>query len=96
MFVHVIDLAVGQGDADTLLNRIQSDLIPIYQVAQGFVAYYAVKQTDNSVTTIRVFEDLPSIEAAAQAAHTATEQIVSDLQLEPTEHIRGEAAIHVP
>jgi hypothetical protein len=95
MFVSIIDLQIGQGDADTLLSRIENDLIPIYEDAEGFIGYYAVKQSENSVATIRFFEDESSIEAAAEAARAATDQIISDLQLQPTEHTRAEAAIAV-
>jgi hypothetical protein len=37
MFVSIIDLQIGQGDADTLLSRIENDLIPIYEDAEDFI-----------------------------------------------------------
>jgi hypothetical protein len=44
VFISIIDLQVDQGDADTLLSRILSDLVPVYSAAQAFVAYYAIKK----------------------------------------------------
>ncbi len=105
MFVHVSDLQVGQEDedADTLLSRILSDLVPIYKAAKGFVAYYAIKKDNDTATTIRIFEDQASFLAAVQDAAGATNQIVTDLQVTNTEHTDAEAGvasafgpIHVP
>jgi hypothetical protein len=95
MFVSVIDLQIGQGDADTLLSRIESDLVPIYQDAEGFVAYFGVKQSDTSVETIRIFEDEESIQAAVEATKEKTDQIIQDLNLTPSEHASADATIAV-
>jgi hypothetical protein len=95
MFVSVIDLQINNSDADTLLSRIESDLVPIYSDAEGFLAYYGVKHSENSVSTIRIFEDEKSLQAAVEAATEATDQIINDLGLVPTEHTSAEATIAV-
>ena len=95
MFVSVIDLQINNSDADTLLSRIESDLVPIYSDAEGFLAYYGLKQSENSVSTIRIFEDEKSIQAAVEAAQAATDQIINDLGLVPSEHSSAEATIAV-
>jgi hypothetical protein len=35
MYVSIVDFTVGQGDADTLLQRIEGDLVPVYRDAKG-------------------------------------------------------------
>jgi hypothetical protein len=103
MFVNVSDLTM-QGDADTFLNRILNEVVPIYRASQGFIAYYAIKKGDHSATTIRVFEDQASFDAAIQNADNATAQIGTDLGVDPpTQHTNADAgvasafgAIHVP
>ena len=62
-----------------------------------------MKREIEAATTIQVFEDLASLEAAVQDAKDATSQIVNDFELTNTEHIRGEVgvasafgAIHAP
>jgi len=95
MFISIVDLQIGQGDSDTLVSRIESDLIPIYQVSKGFVAYYAIKGSETDLRTIRVFDDLESLQVAVQDADEATQQIISDLQLTPSELTHAEASIAV-
>ena len=56
MFMNISDLTM-QGGPDTFLNRILNEIVPIYEGSQGFIAYYAIKKGDHTVTTIRVFED---------------------------------------
>ncbi len=103
MFVNVSDLTIGQGDADTFLSRILNEVVPIYSAAQGFIAYYAIKKGNDNATTIRVFEDQRSYDAAVQDAADATQQIATDLQVTNTQHTSADAgvasafgAIHVP
>jgi hypothetical protein len=93
MHLRISDLTIGQGTADGALGRIQSDLIPIYKAADGFVAYYAFKQAADSATTVRVFEDQATLDAATQAASAATDQIVNDFQITNTPHGGADADV---
>lgn len=93
MYLRISDLAIGQGDADGLLGRIESDLVPVYRAADGFIAYYAIKQDTTNATTIRVFEDEASLDAAVQTATAATDQIATDFQITNSPH--GDAEVGV-
>jgi hypothetical protein len=82
MFINISDLTM-QGDADTFLNRVLNEVVPTYTASQGFIGYYGIKKGDQSVTTIRIFEDEVSFDGAVQNADSATAQIGTDLGVDP-------------
>jgi hypothetical protein len=93
MFVSIVELQIRNRVPDTLSNRIENDLIPIYKDANGFIAYLGVKQSENSLETVRVFEDEASLKVALGAADSATQQIINGFQLEATEQTHAEASV---
>jgi hypothetical protein len=71
----VIELQLGQGTADALIGEIDSSVLPILAVAEGFVAYYVLKVGDDRVLTVRVFSDETTMEAANQASSAVIAQL---------------------
>ena len=96
MYSRVIQLVVGTGSGQEVVNRIDSDLLPIYADASGFLAYYVIAaggDADDTFVTIRVFEDEVALEDADVAAADATEQIGVDFDLSFTHQGEGEVAL---
>src|SRR5690349_17467731 len=93
MFVRIADVTLGQGDADSFFARLQTDVIPIYRAADGFIAYYGVAQVSNAATVVRVFEDEASLDAAVQSADPATSQIEADFLITSSPHVEGDAGV---
>lgn len=94
MYSRVIQLVVGTGSGQDLVNRIQSDLLPIYTPAPGFLAYYVVADggaANDTFVTVRVFQDLATLEDANTAAADASEQLRVDFDLSFT--IQGEGDV---
>lgn len=93
MYVRISDLTIGQGDTDGFFARVATDVLPTYRTADGFIAYYGIKQDASNATTVRVFEDEASLDAAIQAASAATDQITQDFSVTNTPHGGDDAAV---
>lgn len=93
MFVNISDLTM-QGDADTFLDRVVNEVVPINSTAQGFIGYYGIKTGDHAVTMIRIFEDESSLDAATENAAPVSGQIGIDLGVSaPTVHTSADVSI---
>jgi predicted outer membrane protein len=55
-------------------------------VAQpSFVSYYVVETDDNRLATVRVFDDLATLEAANQATHATQDAIAQEFTITTSE-----------
>ena len=81
MYLRIIRVVVGSGDTSDAVLRIANDLIPIYRQARGFIAYYVIGAADDTLLTIRHFDDLQTLEEANATAGDASEQIRVDFNL---------------
>ena len=93
MYVRVIQFVIGAGTLQEVVDRIQGDLLPIYRESQGFLAYYVAAAADDTLVTIRVFDDKESLEDANAAASDESEQIRKDFSLTFSENGEGDVLL---
>jgi hypothetical protein len=93
MNIRAIQLQLGQGLADDLVNDIDNDVLPILAGAEGFVAYYVLKVADDSVLTVRVFSDETTMENAHQASVTVLTQLVQTYGITTPTEFHGDLAV---
>jgi len=84
--MHIAKLTIGggaAGDVNDLLNRIDSDLVGPYSIAEGFVGYFNVADpSDASIAyTVRVFADEATLQTASAALSGTQGAIVTDFAL---------------
>ena len=95
MFERISKLTIGNGDATSLVQRIQSDLSPLVEGAAGFIAYTVAKIDDQTVWTVRLFRDSGSMDAETQANAAITQALIDDFQLTNETFVNGEANIGI-
>jgi hypothetical protein len=94
MFARDIQLVLGTGSGQELVDRIQADLLPIYRAAPGFLTYHVIAaggEANDTFTTLRVFDSQAALEDANAAAEDASEQIRVDFGLTFT--LQGEGDV---
>lgn len=96
MYAQVRQLTSGIASSQEIMDRLVSDLLPIYESSPGFVSYSVVDVYTNGVVTIRVFDDAQALEDAVEAARSAQEQLGADLQIDASlDELGGEVPIDV-
>ena len=93
MYARVIQLTTNTGSGQDVVDRIQSDLLPIYRGADGFIAYYIVGAGADTFVTIRVFNDEQTLEAANQTASAESDQILADFDITPSDSGQGDVVL---
>ncbi len=79
------------GAADEALAKGQAGLLPIYRSQPGFVAYGAVKTSDDSGVTISVWETREQAQAAAETSASWVQNNISSL-LESVQNLVGDVS----
>ena len=93
MYAQVRIIDTGNDPADALLERLRTEVAPIYSASPGFVGYFVVGSHTNRIETVRIFDDQATFEAATEAARPTQEQI-ADLAPEPDDlGLSGEVVI---
>jgi len=86
-------MTFGTGSAQEVRDRLEADVLPIYLDSPGYVSYSIVWADVSTLITIRVFDDLDTLEAANAAASAASAQIVADFAVAPSEPSEGEVIL---
>lgn len=91
MYARIRRLTSGIASGVEIAERLQTDLLPVYEAAEGFVSYTVIGTFANGVHTLRVFQDQASMEAVQEASQAASEQMTADLEIDADdEDIAGE------
>lgn len=93
MNIRVVELQLPQATADALIGDIDSSVLPILAGAAGFVAYYVLKVADDSVLTVRVFSDEPTMVAAHQASSAVLAQLVQTYGITTGAEFSGDLSV---
>jgi len=72
MFLRTANLQVDIGSPSDVIDRIRNDLLVPVSRTPGFFAYYVLELPDSIVSTIRVFEDEASMDAATRRPHPSS------------------------
>jgi hypothetical protein len=81
MYQRTEKLTVGTGDSSGLIQRIQTDLVPLVESASGFIAYTIVKIDAQNALSTRLFRDLSSMDSETQSTSQTTGSIANDFQV---------------
>ena len=86
---------IRPGSTKELVDRIESDFLPIISRAPQFVAYYAIDEGDGDVSAVSIFEDEASAEASNAIAAAWVMKNVASLITVPPKIISGEVVASV-
>ncbi len=81
MYARIRQLSSATRSAQDITDRLVSDILPIYEAADGFISYTIVGTYTNGVLALRVFDDVTTLEAANEAAASAAQQMGLDLDI---------------
>ncbi len=94
MYARIRQLTSGTASAQDITDRLVTDLLPIYEAAEGFIAYTIVGTYTNGVLTVRVFDDLATLDAANDAAADVTQQLGVDLGIDAdSDNLEGDVLV---
>ena len=82
------------GSPDAAVQELTSGFLPLVQQASGYVQYTVVASTDNTLTTITVFESQAKYEAAAQDEAAWVQQNLASLLPAAAEETTGGAVVY--
>ncbi len=91
--------AIRQGKAKTgmaeeLTRRIKEGAIPIISDVEGFMAYYVVYASDDTVTAIGIFNNFAGAEESNRRGLAWSEQNLAPLLIGPATAIAGPVIVH--
>jgi hypothetical protein len=95
MFLRTANLEVDVGPASAVIDRIRDDLVVPLSANPGFFAYYVLELPNSVVSTIRIFEDQASMDAATQATASILDSIIQDFSITNVTFSDGEIATGV-
>lgn len=81
MYISVRRYQVESRAVDEIVQRVESEFVPIIRQAPGFVAYYAIDAGDGVVASISIFQDK---EGAEESNRRAAEWVRTAGPLFPT------------
>jgi hypothetical protein len=86
MYLRMVELQFATGWlASEIRDRIAADLLPEISAQPGFVAYYVVETDDNRLATVRVFNDLTTLDDANQATDATQDAIIQEFTITTSE-----------
>lgn len=95
MFLRTANLEIDLAAPSDVIDRIRDDLRGPLSESPGFFAYYVLELPDSVVSTIRVFEDMASMDAAAQSTASILDSIIQDFSITNVTFSEGEIATGV-
>ena len=82
MYFRMIELKFQLGwYGSDIRERIEADLLPELTAQPGFLAYYVVEADENRLATVRVFDDLQTMQDAIVATKPIHDAIVADFSI---------------
>jgi hypothetical protein len=94
MYAAIRQAKAKTGMAEELTRRIKEGAIPIISDVEGFMAYYVVYASDDTVTAISVFNGFAGAEEANRRALSWIEQNLAPLLVGPATAVAGPVIVH--
>lgn len=82
------------GSSDEVQQELNNGFLPLIRQTDGFIEYSVVVSTDNTLTTITVFESQAQLEAAAQSEADWVQQNLASLLPTPAEVTGGDTVVY--
>jgi hypothetical protein len=94
MYAAIRQAKAKTGTAEELARRIKEGAIPIISDVEGFMAYYVVYASDDTVTAISLFNKYEQAEEANRRALAWIEQNIEPLLAGEAKAIAGPVIVH--
>ncbi len=94
MFAAIRQAKAKPGMADELANRIKKGAVAIISNVPGFMGYYVVYSSDDTVTAISVFNDFAGAEESNKRAMAWIEKNLGPLLDGPASATAGPVIVH--
>lgn len=94
MYAAIRQARAKTGMAEELTRRIKDGAIPIISDVEGFMAYYVVYASDDTVTAISLFNNHAGAEEANRRALAWIEQNLTPLLVGPATAVAGPVIVH--
>jgi hypothetical protein len=89
MYAAIRQSKAKTGMAEELTRRIKEGAIPIISDVEGFMAYYVVYASDDTVTAISIFNNFAGAEESNRRGLAWSEQNLAPLLIGPATAIAG-------
>ena len=94
MYAGIRQAKAKSGMAEELARRIKEGAIPIISDVPGFIAYYVVYASDDTVTAISIFNDYAGAEESNRRALAWSEESLTPLLAGPATATAGPVIVH--
>ena len=94
MYAAIRHSKARSGKAEELAERIKEGAIPIISDVEGFMAYYVVYASDDTVTAISIFNNFAGAEESNRRGLAWAEQNLSPLLIGPATAVAGPVIVH--
>jgi len=94
MYAAIRQAKAKTGMAEELARRIKEGAIPIISDVEGFMAYYVVYASDDTVTAISLFNNFAGAEEANRRALAWIDQNLGPLLVGPATAVAGPVIVH--
>lgn len=94
MYAAIRHSKAKSGMAEELARRIKEGAIPIISDVEGFMAYYVVYASDDTVTAISIFNDFAGAEESNRRGLAWAEQNLAPLLIGPATAVAGPVIVH--
>lgn len=68
MYAAIRRYNIAPGSANTIIDRVNEEFLPMLRRRPGFVAYYLVSPGDGTIVAVSVFDDRDGVEASTRMA----------------------------
>src|SRR5262245_52066687 len=94
MYAAIRHSKAKSGMAEELASRIKEGAIPIISDVEGFMAYYVVYASDDTVTAISIFNSFAGAEESNRRGLAWAEQNLAPLLIGPATAVAGPVIVH--
>jgi len=93
MYASVRHYRMGAGSIDSLMRRVDGEFAPAISQEPGFVAYFALETSDDTVETVSIFRDRAHADASNELASDYVRENLGEFALTRTEVSGGEVFV---
>ena len=81
------------GDAEEIIDKARTEILPIFKSQPGFVAYELMATDDGTVCSMTIFEDRDGAERSQELAARFVREHLSHIEMERLGGWTGEAMV---
>ncbi len=94
MYAGIRQAKAKSGMAEELTRRIKEGAIPLISDVPGFQAYYVIYATDDTVTTVSIFDNYAAAQESNKRALAWIETELAPLLAGPASAVAGPVIVH--